>query len=92
MNQTRYCSVGGNGLKLYSNGRLFTAIGCDRTSNLPATRSLERLTAAHLNFTLYLFVTESDKSVTVILCLLLPMHLTGDFWRPHNDRHPQPVY
>ena len=58
----RYCSIGGNGLKLYSNGRLSIAIGCDRTSNLPATRSPERLTAADLLvFTLYLFATESDK-------------------------------
>ena len=47
---------------MYSNGRLLLLFACDRTSNLPATRSPERLTAAALVFfTLYLFATEPDN-------------------------------
>jgi hypothetical protein len=49
------------------------AVGCDRTSNLPATRSLERLTAANFNFSPSP-VCDRARQIrsAVILCLLLP--------------------
>ncbi len=68
--QNRYCSVGGNGLKLYSNGRLyFYTIRCDKLIKKPVTRSFGTPDNSE-PFTLYLFATESDKSDE--LCPMLP--------------------
>ena len=82
----RNCSVGGNGLKLYSNGRLH-CYGCNRTNNLPVTCNPERQTAANLIsfFTLYLFATESDKSGPLLSCVFAaPMYLTRSFLATHT--------
>jgi hypothetical protein len=63
----RYCSVGGNGLKLYSNGRLLFLVAA---TNWYITSYAQPGTPdSGEPFTLYLFATESDKiRFTVILC------------------------
>src|SRR5580704_17573185 len=62
------------------------AIGCDRTSNLPATRSPERLKAANLRFfTLYLFATEADKFGPLEACVFVAkLILTGELLGTHT--------
>jgi hypothetical protein len=95
----RYCSVGGNGLKLYSNGRLSIANGCNRASQYRtgyvqpgASDSDEPLESSPSPY-----LRQGPKHPVHCRSCVSRQNRARScvdklFWWPHSDRHPQPVH